>query len=644
MQKITGKTLVFTLCIFITCALAAQRRADFITIGRMELSEGHIAKAIENLNYGLQLNPTSYDGYYARAIAKEELEDYAGAEDDFSKAIEIYPYRGETYARRAYMRDRIFNYAGALDDYKKSLSIDSSDAEIYVNRAVTYLSLQQFELAIEDCNRAEKMHLRDENLYIVRAYAESQMKKFKEAISDYNKAIEHKPQNARTYVDRGIARVGSGNKDSAMIDYNFALQMDSVNIFAMFHRALLETDTGKNKEALADFNKVILLSPYSVSAYFNRAVLKSKMKDFYGALNDYDAVLNINPDNILTYYNRGNLLYEHNNLPDALKDYTKVIQLYPEFTDAYRNRAEVEKSMNNLKSAAQDEKKANELQQLQNSATDSAKYYEGLKLMKLITMSDDFESPKDTKGKIQYTHNDIKPQPVFNAILFPTPGNKVRVYNTTKKRHYGGSELTLFNKTDSLDSKLIKKEFDQLDSAIYHAPGKASNYANRGIIFSELQAYDHAISDFDKAIDLDPLNALSYFSRANTRLKLLDLQHYDTPEANAKLNSLSPYMVEGNSYEKAIVDYSSAIKLDSTFSYAWYNRATAKMATNDYSGAVDDLTMAVSYDSTFAEAYYNKGLLLVLMHNNETACPYLSRAGELGILEAYAVIKRYCDK
>jgi hypothetical protein len=54
--------------------------------------------------------------------------------------------------------------------------------------------------------------------------------------------------------------------------------------------------------------------------------------------------------------------------------------------------------------------------------------------------------------------------------------------------------------------------------------------------------------------------------------------------------------------------------------------------------------MAIYYDPNLADAYYNKGLLLILIHQNETACISLSKAGELGILEAYPVIKKYCDK
>jgi tetratricopeptide (TPR) repeat protein len=195
-----------------------------------------------------------------------------------------------------------------------------------------------------------------------------------------------------------------------------------------------------------------------------------------------------------------------------------------------------------------------------------------------------------------------------------------------------------------MDVRLIKKKFDQLDTSIIQQPAKASNYADRALIFTALQTYDHALSDFDKAIDLDPFNALSYFSRANTRLKLLSLLHSDNPAVTAKLHSLSPAMVSGTSYQSAIADYTSALALDSTFSYAWYNRASAKMFINDYDGAVNDLTMAIYYDPNLADAYYNKGLLLILIHQNETACISLSKAGELGILEAYPVIKKYCDK
>ena len=386
-------------------------------------------------------------------------------------------------------------------------------------------------------------------------------------VIDYNIAIERKPDNARSYVDRGMAHAGAGDKDSAMIDYNHALFLDSTNAYALFQKALLEIDQEHLKEGLADLNRVVQLAPYSASGYFNRAILKSKLKDYYGALNDYNKVLVLNPDNILTFYNRAALKADNGDLAGSLKDYDKVIFLYPEFIEAYRNRAQVKRELNDLKGAAWDEKKASDIQKMQSSASDSAKYYESLKILKLMSLSDDFETVRDTKGKLQYGRADIELQPIFSVILFPSTGNRVRVYDAATKRHYGGDELTLFNKNDSMDAGLAKKKFEQLDSAIRANPSKANNYGNRGIIFSALQTYDHALSDFDKAIDLDPSNALYYFNRANTRIKLFDKQREDADDAvsNPGINPADKI------YKQALDDYTMALSLDSNFTYAWYN-------------------------------------------------------------------------
>lgn len=60
--------------------------------------------------------------------------------------------------------------------------------------------------------------------------------------------------------------------------------------------------------------------------------------------------------------------------------------------------------------------------------------------------------------------------------------------------------------------------------------------------------------------------------------------------------------------------------------------------------AIEDYDKAVSLQADMAEAYYNKGLTLLLLKDNEAACPNLSKAGELGIISSYNMIKRYCTK
>ena len=44
------------------------------------------------------------------------------------------------------------------------------------------------------------------------------------------------------------------------------------------------------------------------------------------------------------------------------------------------------------------------------------------------------------------------------------------------------------------------------------------------------------------------------------------------------------------------------------------------------------------------DAYFNRGLVLIYLKDKEKGCIDLSRAGELGLEDAYNVISRYCEE
>ena len=61
-------------------------------------------------------------------------------------------------------------------------------------------------------------------------------------------------------------------------------------------------------------------------------------------------------------------------------------------------------------------------------------------------------------------------------------------------------------------------------------------------------------------------------------------------------------------------------------------------------GAIAQYTKAIDLYPSLAEAWYNRGLVLIYVQDKEKGCLDLSKAGELGIGDAYNVISRYCDK
>ena len=57
--------------------------------------------------------------------------------------------------------------------------------------------------------------------------------------------------------------------------------------------------------------------------------------------------------------------------------------------------------------------------------------------------------------------------------------------------------------------------------------------------------------------------------------------------------------------------------------------------------AFDDYSKAIELWPSFAEAYYNRGLVQIYMKDTRKGCLDLSKAGELGLNEAYSLLKRY---
>ena len=60
----------------------------------------------------------------------------------------------------------------------------------------------------------------------------------------------------------------------------------------------------------------------------------------------------------------------------------------------------------------------------------------------------------------------------------------------------------------------------------------------------------------------------------------------------------------------------------------------------DFEHAIRDYTRAIELDANLAEAYYNRGLAYLANKRQEEAIRDLSKAGELGLYQAYSIIKR----
>jgi tetratricopeptide (TPR) repeat protein len=90
-------------------------------------------------------------------------------------------------------------------------------------------------------------------------------------------------------------------------------------------------------------------------------------------------------------------------------------------------------------------------------------------------------------------------------------------------------------------------------------------------------------------------------------------------------------------------DLRSAIRLDAENALLYYNLATVYIMQKDYNTGIDLFSRAIQLNPNLAEAYFNLGLARIFAGHKAEGIRDLSKAGELGLYDAYSVMKRYSE-
>ncbi|MGU3416960.1 tetratricopeptide repeat protein [Methylobacterium sp. D54C] len=158
------------------------------------------------------------------------------------------------------------------------------------------------------------------------------------------------------------------------------------------------------------------------------------------------------------------------------------------------------------------------------------------------------------------------------------------------------------------------KEFDQ---AIESDPNNALGYQHRAAAMELKGNFDQALKDYGSTIKLNPGNAEIYNSRCwlrattGTNLKgaLEDCNNslrLKSDEAST-LDSRGLVNTRLGLYEKAVADYSAALKLKETAG-ALYGRGLAKILGGDKEGGDIDIAKALKIDANVEKEYSTYGL------------------------------------
>ncbi len=486
-----------------------------------------------------------FRGLYYEVFVFLDNKSYTPAMNDYKKAVALNPKSalshyllGNLYARRSSIigmqktpeEDQKEVKAGKAGlpvfktvypvDYKnsilhlsKAIQLNPKLKEAYSTRALIYLEAKEYKWAIEDYDKLIEFNPSHPGTYHDRAIAHKELGQYEEAIGDLTKAIKLKYQRdlrpdwpRSAYVIRGQVYEALEKYGDAISDYDKALEIEEKNL-----KTLKELTEGKWR-----------CSGTAYDLYDKRAFAYKKIGKFERAIDDFtkaiDCVGETAPALPLEYGNRADVYMEMEKPGEAIKDYTKAIE-----SNLKNNRDWIE------------------------DKADTTSYDCYIKRARAY----------EEIGNFQFALNDYRKaiEAVRDIPLFAG-----HAYDKMAKLY---TSLGIYKEAIYIYTNLVKIHLSQND----RGDGLGYCYTQLGNINADIGNYAEALTNYDKAIDLKPLNSFLYMVRAGIYLDL-------------------------KKYSQAIKDFDKAIELMPAESIAYYYRGLAFVDSGKFKQGIDDIKIA----------------------------------------------------
>ena len=683
------RQFILAFCIMLTTLpVSAQVNTDRVMmIGRNALYFEDYVLAIQYFNQVITAKPYLADPYYFRAMAKFMLDDFKGAEEDASECLLRNPYYTAAYQLRGAARQNQDKFELAATDYQRSLEFFPEDRITLVNMAIVNVELKQYEVAAKFFEVLLRRFPDYTPGYLTRSQMYLEMKDTTNAMSDLNQAIQIDPYTSQSFAARGVLYLQQKEYNRALADLDEAIRLDPYFEGNYINRGLVKYHLNDLRGAMADYDRVIETDENNLIARFNRGLLRAQVGDNNRAIRDFDKVIQLEPNNTIAYLNRAMLHNETGNKEAALSDLNVVIESHPDFFSGYYMRSQLKREMNDLRGAEQDytlarieESKARSVAttnpepfkqaRAQGETKDTREQADqDIDKFNMLVVADSEGSQKtkyqrQSRGKVQNIQAPVDSEPMFVLTYYEHAHEVNRPVYYSEVIDKANSDLNLTwvlkatNNEAALNEMQIQTHFRSIDSYSMRLENDASNaslYFGRAMDFMLVQDYENALKDLKQVISLKPDMLLAHFARAIIRSKQMEYNRLqrepgvmDTgtglnlPElgniaGKPRMPEISTKSIE---YDEILKEYETIIRINPDFIYAYYNRAEIFSLEKDYRAAIADYSKAIELEPQFAEAYFNRGISRLAIGETASGLDDLRKAGELGIVQSYSIIKR----
>ena len=253
----------------------------------------------------------------------------------------------------------------------------------------------------------------------------------------------------------------------------------------------------------------------------------------------------------------------------------------------------------------------------------------------------------NTKTKDEYLED------LFNdALKNHRTGDLVKACKSYKKLHKIAPKnpaiLALYG---AVNSQMENNNFalKLLSKAIESGSIDSDTFNNRGVVLKRLGRLEEALSDFNRALSIDPNNAFALNNSGQILKERGDLSQalknfnlaisLNKNYADAYNNRGKTLFLQGK-VEDALMNYKEAILLKPDLEDGYYNLGTALAKLKHFVHAIKAFDRAIELKSDYTQAYNNRGVVFKELRRFDEALVYFDKAISLDSSYADALNNR----
>lgn len=636
---------LIVLCHFFpTLSYAQIDTRNVLKVGTNALQYQEYVWAIQCFNEVITAKPYLWEPYYFRAVAKHYLDDHRGAIADCDSAIVRNPYIVDLHRLRGISCIHHKDFEQAISAYTQAITLATTpNQQDWFNRSLCYLELKQHTLAQQGFDTITSWWPKDDKAYHAKAQLALQAQDTLRCYNFLDSALARNAKLLPALATYATLLSAQQQYRDALPYYDRAIAQAPKDARLYFNRALTHYQIKRLGLAISDYDTVIILSPSNYAAHYNRALLRMQVGADNQAIEDLDVVIARKPHNTLARFNRALLHEQVGNYQHAENDLTHVLKQFPNFLYGYEVRARIRQRLGKHQAAANDRtviardhlarvykgKARGKIQKVRRWEDEEIEDFDQLTLNEADSIP---TYSVEYRGLIQHQPSRLRPQPLFELSF---ERNQLQTANDL---HYIAA-IESFNQNSNSKQRLYLSSVKQVTDSI--------TYATRQELLRSL----HTDSTFTQ--QLLRCIALGSLHRYDDAFKVLTapaqntyeqvLEHWITAtllQQQVEVDSITEQHTLRNIKQAIDKHYDKAIQLAPELRpYALYNTAVWYTQTNAVQEALLLYNKVIDH-TALPQAYFNRGLLLRQMGKTAEAYSDLSRAGEMGLYEAYNIIKQ----